>query len=174
MGTLRKQRQDGAPRTCKSGWERRQLWIRMWTRAAWSEGCLCGLTLTVSAASLCLFVMFSPHPISAYPHCPTNNVFFFFFFLLTSFLAPLPQNWKHWHLLWQQETWLLCGNWPLNTLFSLPLYLQLYLLIGLPYCFPHYIDMSVSRLYLEHIFRWINTVYLSLGSCYPACITCLL
>lgn len=79
MGTLRKQRQDGAPRTCKSGWERRQLWIRMWTRAAWSEGCLCGLTLTVSAASLCLFVMFSPHPISAYPHCPTNNVFFFFF-----------------------------------------------------------------------------------------------
>lgn len=68
-----------------------------------------------------------------------------------------------------------------NTLPPLPqvvsllcLHLQLHLLIRLAYCFPHYIDIAVSRPYFEHIFRWIKTIYLSLGSCYSACITCLL
>lgn len=49
-------------------------------------------------------------------------------------------------------------NSQFNTLSSLPqvvslllLHFQLYLLVGLTYCFSHYMDFSVSRPYFKHI-----------------------
>lgn len=119
-----------------------------------------------------LFTLFPACPLS--PHELTFCPCWLKFCLFT-------QHWKYLELLWQLEAWLLPANSQFNTLPSLPqvvslllLHPQLHFLVGLAYCFPHYIDISVSGPYLEQIFEWIKTVYLSLDSYYPAWFTCLL
>lgn len=103
-----------------------------------------------------------------FPACPPlpNQLKFF---LLTSFLAFLPHTWKYPQLLWQQEARLLPENSQFDTLLftSGCIIITSSSSITLPHraalIVSHYVDISVSRLYWEHIFRWIKTVYLSLA-----------